>query len=126
MTQRATNVRYDSKREERIIETILHGAGTPEEQQAAWYRHLKMRLSFPIGATYRGCSGTKPLCLGAKVAIIGLARPEYCQDSIYVRVMDGQASIRLSLTLLTIDDEASENAVVVADWRYWQARYFPQ
>lgn len=124
MTQRATKVRFDGRREERIIETILQAANSPDEQQVAWYRYLKAHLSFPFVATYRGRGGTKPFCPGAKVLIIGLAQPKYCKDSVYVRVMDGQASIRVSLDLLSLDTDSSQNTATVGDWQYWQARHF--
>jgi hypothetical protein len=115
--------RMDVKREERILETILHGAASSHDQSMAWYQFLKAKLSFPFVATYQAPSGVKPLCPGAKVQVIGLAKPEECKNAIHVRVMDGQSSIRIPLTHLSVASEPAQNAEVLDDWRYWLARH---
>jgi hypothetical protein len=113
----------DVKREERILETILHGAVSSHDQSTAWYQFLKAKLTFPFLATYQAPDGVKPLCPGAKVQVIGLARPEECKNTMHVRVMDGQSSIRIPLTHLSVASEPAPNAEVLDDWRYWHARH---
>jgi hypothetical protein len=111
------------KREERILETVLQGAASPHDQSLAWYQFLKTKLSFPFLATYHAPTGTKPFCPGAKVQVIGLAKSDECKNTIHVRVMDGQSSIRIPLTQLSVAMEPAQNAEALADWRYWHARY---
>jgi Calcium binding len=114
--------RSEPKREQRIADEILLDATTPQEQISAWYRYLKSRLSFPFVATYQD-SGLGPLAGGAQIQVIGLARPELCVDSIYVRVMDGQQSIVLPLARLSAREAQAEDADPLADWNYWRVRH---
>ena len=111
------------KRENRILETILKDADSPENQSQAWYQYLKDTLQFPFVATYQTRSGVRPLCSSARVHVIGLCRPEACHPTIHVRVMDGISSLRIPLTDLSVPDKAAPNAALLDDWRYWHARH---
>ena len=114
--------RYDAKREERLLETVLRDAKSPTQQADAWYLHLKAHLRFPFLATVKGTNDAKPFSMGAKLQVIGLARPEHCKTTIHVRVMDGMSSILVSLAHL-LPSDTDPNVGVISDWSYWNERH---
>lgn len=121
MNKRLGKSRSEPKREQRIAETVLRTAGTRHETIAAWYRYLNARVTFPFAATYLG-KGVNPLCGGAVVQVVGFAKPEFCTETIQVRVMDGMGSIMIPLSLLSLCDAEAGYFEAIADWNYWYAR----
>lgn len=112
----------ETAREERILNGILTGAVTAEDQVRAWRRHFEQNVRFPFSE--KCCIEVQGVHLrqGDIVSVIGVASPELGSEDVVVRVISGDKSIRVPLFQLTPYDTDSCTRQAVEDWRYWFER----
>lgn len=109
------NIARESIRDARIQAEI----GLPVGSVVAWRSYVIRATAFPFTATYLAQNTTKPFCSGAKVQVIGLAKEEQSNVSLFAKVMDGQGSILIPLERLEPFGESVHRTEAVRDWHYW-------
>ncbi len=117
-----SEVKKNSRREQRIDSEIIVDAYDETERGLGWYYYLEDKLNFPFRARCVTKRVISPLAEAEVVTVEAMACEEECVHEMFVEVTWQGRKLAVPLSQLEPVKVDIETRRAVKDWHYWVAR----
>lgn len=117
-----SEVKKNSRREQRIDSEIIVDAYDETERGLGWYYYLEDKLNFPFKARCVTKRVISPLAGAEVVTVEAMACEEECVHEMFVEVTWQGRKLAVPLSQLEPVKVDIETQRAVKDWHYWVAR----